>query len=445
MQLRVLLSVLLMGVFLIILAPRTIQAVPLGQDGTCATEYIVQPGDHLGAIAQKYLEDRQAYPAIVVATQRQHARDTSFAQIDDPGQLAAGWKLCIPPLADVPQLMAAAAPVAGIEVVDALGRIVRFAELPQRIVLAGKAVRLTADTLYLFPEARERVVALEGRSPEMVEFLSLVNPNLAQVQFLERNAGPEQIVASRPDVVVLKSYLADKLGAPLMAIGIPVVYVDLETPEQFFDDLVTLGQLFGNPQRAAAVNTFFRERIATVTQAVQDLAEEQKPSVLILQYSVQGEQIAFSVPPATWIQTTMAEMAGGRPVWREAAQGGGWNIVNLEQIASWDPDVICVVSYFSDPEAAVETLRADERWQALKAVRSDRLFAFPTDFLTYSWDQPDPRWILGLMWLAKTLHPDRFSALDIRAETYVFFEQLYGLDRATVEEKIIPIVRGVAR
>ncbi|PWH20399.1 MAG: ABC transporter substrate-binding protein [Ardenticatenia bacterium] len=445
MKLRVLLSVWLIGVFLGVWAPRTAMAIPLGQDVTCATEYTVQPGDHLGAIAQKYLEDRQAYPAIVVATNRAHARDASFAQIDDPGQLVAGWKLCIPQVADVPRLLAAAVPVAGMEVVDALGRIVRFAELPQRVVLAGKAVRLTADTLYLFPEARERVIAMEGRSPEMVEFLSLVNPNLAQVQFLERNAGPEQIAASRPDVVILKSYLADKLGTPLTEIGIPVVYVDLETPEQFFDDLVTLGQLFGNPQRAAEVSDFFRQRIATVTQAVQDLSEEQKPSVLILQYSVQGEQIAFSVPPATWIQTTMAEMAGGRPVWREAAQGGGWNIVGLEQIATWDPDVISVVSYFSDPEAAVETLRADERWQALKAVRSERLFAFPTDFLTYSWDQPDPRWILGLMWLAKTLHPDRFSTLDIQEETYLFFEQLYGLDQATVEEKIIPILRGVAR
>lgn len=444
MKLRALLCVLLISSFLNVLVPYSALAHPPAQDLACAMEYIVQPGDHLGAIAQKYLEDRQAYSAIVVATNRRHALDPSFAQIDDPGQIATGWKLCIPPAADVPELMTAAESV-GVEVVDALGRVTRFAQLPQRIVVAGKAVRLTADTLYLFPEARERVVAMEGRSPEMIEFLSLVNPNLAQVQSLERNAGPEQIAASKPDVVILKSYLADKLGMPLTEIGIPVVYVDLETPDQFFQDLTTLGQLFGNPERAAEVKDFLQQRVTLVTQRVKDLPDQERPSVLIIQYSAQGEQVAFSVPPATWIQTTMVEMAGGQPVWREAAQGGGWNIVSLEQIATWDPDVICVVSYFSDPEAVVETLRVDERWQALQAVRSNRLLAFPTDFLTYNWDQPDPRWILGLMWLAKTVHPDRFDTLDLREEIYRFFEHMYGLDRNTIETKIIPILRGDIR
>jgi iron complex transport system substrate-binding protein len=442
MKIRDLLCILLIGSFLGALLPYTALATPLEQEVGCAAEYTVQPGDRLGAIAQQYLGDRRAYPAIVVATNHKHALDPSFAQIDDPSQVAAGWKLCIPHTADVPQLVAAAKPVIGVEVVDALGRIVRFSEPPQRIVVAGKAVRLTADTLYLFPEARERVVAMEGRSPEMIEFLSLINPNLAQVQFLERNVGPEQIAAVKPDVVILKSYLADKLGAPLLELGIPVIYVDLETPEQFFYDLGTLGQLFGNPERAAEVSDFLRQRVTMVTQALQDLSEEQKPKVLILQYSTQGEQIAFSVPPATWIQTLLTEMAGGRAVWREAAQGGGWNIVGLEQIAAWNPDVICIVSYFSDPEAAVEALRTNESWQALKAVQSDQLFAFPTDFLTYNWDQPDPRWVLGLTWLAKTLHPDRFATLDMRQEVHRFFEQMYGLDQATVEEKIMPILRG---
>ncbi len=444
MRLRSILCILLLSSLLGTLLPSLGLAAPPKQEQevSCAVEYVVQSGDQLGAIAQQYLEDRQAYPAIVVATNRQHARDASFAQIADPGRLAAGDKLCIPDLADVPSLLSAAERPSGVEVVDALGRIVRFAEPPQRIVAAGKAVRFTVDVLYLFPEGRERVVAIEGRTPEMVEFLSLVNPELMQVQFLERNAGPEQIAATNPDAVVLKSYLAASLGEPLVALGLPVIYVDLETPQQFYQDLVTLGQLFGNSQRAAEVIDFLRQRVTKVTQVVQDLPEEQKLDVLVLQHSTQGEQVAFSIPPATWIQTTMVEMAGGRPVWREAAQGGGWQVVSLEQIAAWNPDIICIVSYFQDPEAVVAALRSDPRWQALGAVQAGKLFAFPADFLTYNWDQPDTRWVLGLMWLAKTLHPDRFTTLDIREEMYLFFEELYGLDRATIEAKIMPVLRG---
>src|SRR5512139_510206 len=47
---------------------------------------------------------------------------------------------------------------AGVTVVDALGRTVEFAAPPERIVVAGKAGLTILDSLYLFPEAAQRVV-----------------------------------------------------------------------------------------------------------------------------------------------------------------------------------------------------------------------------------------------------------------------------------------------
>jgi iron complex transport system substrate-binding protein len=330
----------------------------------------------------------------------------------------------------------------GIEVTDALSRTVTFAGPPERIVAAGRAVRLTVDTLYVFPEAHQRIVAMEGRSPSMIEFLSLINPDIQQVEFLERDSGPEQIAATRPDAVILKSYLADKLGRPIEQLGIPVVYIDLETPDQFFRDLTTLGQLFGNPARAEEVAAFFQARLDAVAEGVKALPAEQKPRVLILQHSDQGGQVAFSVPPPGWIQTTLVDLAGGRPVWGEAAGGSGWTVVNFEQIAAWNPDVICVVTYTGEPDEVTAALKADPGWQALAAVKAGRLYAFPTDFTGYNWDQPDTRWILGLSWLARQLHPDRFATLDLIEEVYDFHGRLYGLDRAAVEAGILPALRG---
>ena len=353
-----------------------------------------------------------------------------------------GVAVAAPARQDPPTATESAPPHGETVVTDALGRTIEFAQPPQRIVAAGKAVRLTVDTLYLFPEARQRVVALEGRSPSMMEFLALVNPDISRMQFLERNAGPEQIAAAQPDAVILRSYVADKLGKPLEQLGIPVIYVDLETPDQFFSDLGTLGQLFGNTARADEVLAFYRARMDRVSQALRGVTGSQTPRTLVLQHSEQGGQVAFRVPPAKWIQTTMVEMAGGAPIWTEAAQGGGWSVVNLEQIAAWNPDVICVVSYSADPGDVVAALKSDPQWQALKAVQSGRLFAFPTDFAGYSWDQPDPRWLLGLTWLARTLHPDRFAGMDMRQEVVDFFGQMYGIDPATVEAKIVPVLRG---
>ena len=295
------------------------------------------------------------------------------------------------------------------------------------------------DTAYLFPEeARERVVAL-NKAGQRDLFVELLDPQAEEKLRFEVDAGAEEIVAARPDVVLLKSFMADSLGQALETLETPVLYLEFETPEQYDRDLAILGQLFDDPARAEEVWAFYETRMAQVAAAVADLDEAAKPRVLMLQYSDRGGEVAFKAPPATWIQTQLVEMAGGLPVWKEAAQGGGWAVVNLEQIAAWNPDQVYVIDYFGDVDEIAEKLRADPQWQQLRAVQAGQLYAFPKDF--YSWDQPDTRWILGLMWLVERVQPGRLE-VEIRDELYAFYEHLYGLDTETVTDEVIPRLQG---
>ncbi|MGB9890438.1 MAG: ABC transporter substrate-binding protein, partial [Anaerolineae bacterium] len=306
------------------------------------------------------------------------------------------------------------------------------------IVVAGKATIMIVDALYLFPEGPQRLAAV-GATGQGGDFLPIVDPNAAAKQTLGAEAGPEQIAAAQPDLVILKSYLREKLGAPIEALGIPVFYVSLETPEQYFTELRALGHLLGNDARAEEVISFYQERVERVRQRVADIPDDQKPRVLILQHSAKGGETAYSVPPAAWMQTLLVQMSGGRPVWTEV-QGSGWTIVTLEPIAAWDPDQVYVIDYFGDPRQAVEELQADPVARNLKAVQSGQVFAFPKD--TYSWDQPDTRWILGLQWLASHIHPDRFADLDILQEFTTFYRTLYRLDDGAIEGRLRPLLRG---
>ncbi len=144
-------------------------------------------------------------------------------------------------------------------VTDALGREVTLPAPPQRIVVAGKATIMIVDALYLFPEGPQRLAAV-GATAQGGDFLPIVDPNAAAKATLGADAGPEQIAAAGPDLVILKSYLREKLGAPVEALGIPVFYVSLETPEQYFAELHALGRLLGNEARAEEVIAFYRER-----------------------------------------------------------------------------------------------------------------------------------------------------------------------------------------
>lgn len=331
-----------------------------------------------------------------------------------------------------------------VELTDALGRKITLPDLPQRVVVAGRGVALLADAVYLFPESFERVVAVSrtSQSPDG-DFLALVDQRLPEKIAFETNVGAEQVVTARPDVVLLKPYMQEALGNPLEALGIPVVYLSMETPQEYQRDLQTLGTLFGNPQRADEVWAFYQQHLDQVSSALKDLTDEQKPRVLLLYYSDRDGQVAFNVPPKNWLQTIITELAGGVPVWTDIELGSGWTKVNLEQIASWDADRIFIIAYTANPQQVVENLLQDTQWQALRAVKEGHLYAFPKDY--YSWDQPDTRWILGLRFLSYRLHPEAFSNLDLTAEARVFFEQLYGLDAQTFEEKIIPILKGDLR
>ncbi len=81
---------------LVVLPALTLLAAPAAQSTPCAEFYTVQADDWLSKIADKFLGDALAYPAIFEATNQQHQLDAAFAQIENPDLIKAGWQLCIP-------------------------------------------------------------------------------------------------------------------------------------------------------------------------------------------------------------------------------------------------------------------------------------------------------------------------------------------------------------
>ncbi len=325
-----------------------------------------------------------------------------------------------------------------IEITDSTGHTATLDGIPDRIAIAGKATVMVQDTIYLFEDALVKVTALENRNQSAFSFLPVIDPNLNDKDLFEINVGPEQIAAVHPDLILLKSFMAEKLGEPLEQLSLPVVYLDLETPEAFYQDISTLGQVFGQPDRADEIISYYQERVSLVETLVSDV--ETAPSVLILQHSDQGGEVAFKVPPISWMQTRLVEMAGGSPVWKGMEAGGGWTVVNLEQIAAWNADQIFLIDYAGNASAVKAELMNNQIWSDFTAVQNDQLYAFAFDF--YSWDQPDTRWILGLEWLATKIHPESTGDIDILEEVNTFYSFLYGMDQDTIDSEILPRLTG---
>ncbi len=47
-----------------------------------------------------------------------------------------------------------------------------------------------------------------------------------------------------------------------------------------------------------------------------------------------------------------------------------------------------------------------------------------------------------MTWAATKIHPDLFSDVDMMQEVYDFYGELYGMDKAVVDEHIVPELKG---
>ncbi|MBN1242243.1 MAG: ABC transporter substrate-binding protein [Spirochaetales bacterium] len=306
---------------------------------------------------------------------------------------------------------------------------------PSRVVVAGRASIMVADVLYAFPSARTRVLAVAGADQGLGYFLGALDPAWAALPPLDRAASAETLAALKPDLVVLKAAMKASLGPALDAIGLRKLYLNLETPEDYAKDLAALGAAIGAEDRARELAAYYASRVADIGKKVSGRA---KPRVLLVQASA-GSGV-WEAPPAAWMQTVMTKLAGGEPVWTAAALGSGWTRLGAEEIAAMNPEVVVVVGYRDDASALSAAFATDPRFAATKAVLAGRVLAMPQDF--YSWDQPDTRWILGLAWLARALHPDAFAGAPLEVEVRSFFQTFYGIDRAKFDTLIAPRLKG---
>jgi iron complex transport system substrate-binding protein len=322
---------------------------------------------------------------------------------------------------------------------DAAGGSVQLNKYPERIVIEGKLTQMILDFYLLFPNKSQKLVGIQKRLQTVLDFIKIIDPSVVEKLNLEQDASAEQVAPLNPDLIIMKSSLKNTLGSSFNTLNVPVVYMDFENPVQIEREITNLGILLEQSKRATEINQLFKTWQEFVTLKTSALGANQKPKVLLLQYSERNGLVAFDVPPAIWLQTQMVEMAGGIPVWKDMAKSGGWMTVSLEQIAAWDADMIFIINYSGNSAEIVKKLQTDNSWQGMRALKNNFIFGFPGDFL--SWDQPDPRWVLGLNWLGNKIHPE---LIDFNKDSLIhrFYKEFYNLDSSVIDEKIIPILKG---
>jgi len=269
-----------------------------------------------------------------------------------------------------------AEPDAGLVFHDALHHELRLARFPRRVVTLLPSLTETVCSL----GECGRLVATDRYSnwPERVKSL----PKAGGLD----DAGIELIVSLKPDVVILAH--AARVTERLRSLGVPTFDVETETYQDIAATVTAIGGLLGVPDRARLLNREIEESLQAVTTDAKRDLRGRSPRVY---FEVDGGP--YAAGPNSFIGGMLARL-GARNILESDL--GPFPKLNPEYVVRHDPDVIFV------SERSASSLADRPGWGSVRAVREQRLCAFPAE-VGDTIVRPGPRIAQGLKAMADCL------------------------------------------
>ncbi|NLL89664.1 MAG: ABC transporter substrate-binding protein [Dehalococcoidales bacterium] len=274
--------------------------------------------------------------------------------------------------------------------------------------------------------ATHEVAAIGGAAkivaqPSMQKFpvLLKIYPDFANLPTVGtfNNINIEEILALEPDVVI-NSKISSEGNQKIMNAGVPVIRVNTGRSDitGILDEFAMTGELLNNTSRSNELITFWSEQLEVIDARLADIPVENRKRV----YYVLGA-ITHTNGSESWGQALITA-AGGINV---AEEIGAERDIVLEQLLVWNPDVM-ILSSNEGTFVSVEDITGAAQLQEIKAVIDRELYLCPVG--TFWWDRPAPEAILGITWLAKTLYPEQFADIDLKALSKDFYNRFYNYE-----------------
>jgi iron complex transport system substrate-binding protein len=287
-----------------------------------------------------------------------------------------------------------------------IGIILLYSLAPER--LAGWIFPLqAAEKPYLLPQSYDLPVlgGWSGKSSSAnVEEIARVHPDI--IFSIGPIDGVQQAQAET---------LQAQTGIPVVLLTSPLTGMDRTYRE--------VGAMLGVTQRADELARYCQQTIREVQQALATLPDEKRLRV----YYAEGGS-GLETDPAGSFHTEVLDLVKGINVAEVASTGVGFgrSEVSIEQVLSWDPELILVGYDKQTQDGFFTQVDSLPQWQPLQAVQQRQIYQIP--FYPYDWfDRPPSiNRLIGVKWLAHLLYPD-YLPLDMAAETRRFYQLFYHM------------------
>jgi len=295
--------------------------------------------------------------------------------------------------------------------------------------MMGNTVQIPAsiERVADFWNAHNEVVLMLGAGDKLVATTSLVHgmplfnkvyPRIgtlpAPFDSTTKEVTVEDVINAKPDIAIFSDGM-NKSAEKLTEVGIPALTFYFTN----FDDLkkcfLLTGTILGDgaKEKAEKYNDYLDTKLAEIQGVTSKIPADKKLSVLHINSLKPLQADGNKTLIDTWINVAGGTNAAGKDL------SGNMKSVTIEQLQSWDPDVIMLMGTTKDKE----TVMNDPQWKDLKAVKEGKVFLNPKG--VFYWDRYGAEEALQIQWAAKTLYPDMFPDLDIKDVVKKFYTEFF--------------------
>ena len=306
-------------------------------------------------------------------------------------------------------------------ITDGAGRQVQVPEKIQSIVCVGVgALRYSC-----YMDAADLVIGVEDYETK-TDFMRLYNyvnfDKFKSLPVIGTNGQPyaEEIISLCPDVIVMSKYASVEADDLQAKTGTPVVVVpgsDTTLDADAYETIRILGQLYGKEDRAKELTDYLNSIKQDLDERTKDIPEEEKPAVYVGGVSFKGHH-GFEGTEAGYGPFALI---GAKNLADTTGQTGAFNI-DLEQVLSWDPDVIFVdfngMSFINEDYA-----KNPDYYNALTAVQEGKVYS-QISFRSFASNLETA--LADAYYAACVIYPEQFRDVDPIAKAGEIFEMLLG-------------------
>jgi iron complex transport system substrate-binding protein len=304
-------------------------------------------------------------------------------------------------------------------ITDLAGRTI---EIPSDVHRVASLVGPGFEKIFLLG-AMDKVAMLSSFAKQR-PWAKKIIPGISDITAVDSANNPniEELVNQKVDLVFFWDY--EDPMEKMADVGIPVLVTQQgaantgpqsidEFKKYIKDEVNVFGDALGPEAKAKAdeYNQYFDEKVGKIEKITAAIPESERPHV----YYVRGPD-ALTTHGKNMYTQWWVTLAGGNLVSSDIEEGLAQ--VSIEQVISWNPDIIVMGRVNS-----TSLIMDDPKWKDIIAVKNGKVYTNPEGIM--AWDYSSEG-VLLLEYLAKIFYPDKFKDIDMLSEIKDYYSKFYN-------------------